>query len=40
MVFVTSKCKRVLGKEVKDRVKWLIGGCVFFNVSLCKVGEC
>jgi hypothetical protein len=36
-----SRYNKVLGKEVKgSRVKRSIGGCVFCDVPLCKVGEC
>jgi len=34
------RCKKVLGKEAKGRVKRSRGGCVFCNVSLCKEGHC
>ena len=35
-----SRRNKVLGKEVKGRVKRSIGGCAFCKVALCKVGDC
>ena len=34
------KCKKVLGKEVNNRVARSRGGCIFCNVPLCKEGHC
>jgi hypothetical protein len=34
------RCKKVLGKEVKGRVKRSRGGCVFCDVPLCNEGHC
>ena len=35
-----SRCKKVLGKEVKDKVKRPRGGCGFCDVPLCKERPC
>jgi hypothetical protein len=36
----TAQRKRVLGKEVKGRVKRSLGGCIFCEVALCQEEEC
>jgi hypothetical protein len=35
-----QRCQKVLGKAIEGRAKRSIGGCVFCDVHLCKVGEC
>jgi len=35
-----SRCKKVLGKGDKKRVKRSIGGCAFCKVPLCQEGSC
>jgi hypothetical protein len=35
-----QRCQKVLGKAIEGRPKRSVGGCVFCDVHLCKVGEC